>query len=49
MMRRLGQLFGRKLKKCLISRKSMKNRLFGQKLEVSGANYHGSGFGSTFR
>ena len=32
-------------KKCLISRKSTKNRLSGQKLQVSGANYHGSGFG----
>ena len=36
-------------KKCLISRKSMKNGRFGQNLTPFRADYHLSAFGSTFR
>ena len=35
--------------KCLISRKTMKNRRFGQNLQLSRADYHGSAFRWTFR
>ena len=45
MVRRLGQLFG---KKCLISRRGTKNRPCGVNLQLLPANYHGSAFGSTF-
>ena len=36
-------------KKCLISQKSIKNRRFGQNLQLFRADYHVSAFGSTFR
>ena len=46
MSRRLGQPVG---KKCLISRKSMKNRRFGQNLQLFRAEYHVLKFWSTSR
>ena len=36
-------------KKCLISRKSVKNRRFGQNVQVFRANHHVSAFESTFQ
>ena len=40
---------GKGSKKCLISRESMRNRRFGQNLQLFGANYHVSTFRSTFQ
>ena len=39
----------RSCKKCLISRKTIRNRRFGQKLQLLRANNHVSTFGSTFQ
>ena len=39
----------RSCRKCLILRKSMENRRFGQNVELFRANYHVLPFGSTFQ
>ena len=49
MSRRLGHLLRKNLQMCLISRKSMGNRRFGQNLQLFPANHHVSAFGSTFQ
>ena len=39
----------KKEKRCLVPRKNIGNRQFGQKLELFRANHHVSAFGSTFQ
>ena len=49
MIRRLGQLFARKLQKVPHFARNHEKSSLWPKLQGFGANYHGSGFGSTFR
>ena len=49
MIRHLGQLFARKLQKVPHFAKKHEKSSLWQKLQGFGANYHDSGFGSTFR
>ena len=48
-LRVLVNFSAKSCKKCLISRKSMKNRRYGQTVKPSPANHHVSAFGSTFQ